>query len=565
MNHLSQLITEKPTLASLQSAQSVCLNALDTAKCVAEKLVAIRHWDSHRKLVDTWASLVYVRFSQDTRDAQAKADRDYADALWPDLTELSVAVKQRLLADPDQPELARQLGHHLLDLWQLDVDAFNPAMKVAMEQEAKLCAQYTELCASASIPFKGETQNLSSLRAWLDDPDRDCRHEANQLYWGFYYEHRQAFDTIFDELTQLRHGMGLQLGFKQFTPLGYRRMQRLDYDAADVAQYRQQVLTDIVPLCQQIIAQRRERLKLDHVCFWDEGIADLAGNPIPPLTEAMLPAAQQMFDLTHPALGQFFSMMTHTGLIDLDARPGKAGGGYCTFLASAGWPFIFCNSNGSMDDAVTLIHEIGHAFQAYNSQHVPISDLQWPTSESAEIHSMALEFLTFDSAHCLFGAEADRYQRIHLEKSLLFLPYGVAIDHFQHLVYENPQASAAERHQMWQWVEKLYMPWRDYGDLPGLADGSLWQQKQHIYNSPFYYIDYTLALCCALQFWVKSRRDAGAAMADYMALCTRGGTAPFGQLVKSAGLVSPFEAGALKSVAEQVKAALGLTTALPTA
>ena len=559
MNHFSQLNVEKPTLQSLKNAQQICLDALDKDTDVGQKLFAIRQWDLHRKQVDTWGSMVYVRYSQDTRDKQAKADRDYADALWPDLTELTVAVKRRLLTDADKPELARQLGQHLFDLWQLDVDSFDPGMKEAMEQEAKLGARYTELCASANIMFKGESHNLSSLRAWLDHPDRDCRYEANQLYWGFYLENREILDSIFDELVKLRHGMGQQLGFDNFTSLGYRRMQRLDYDAVDVSRYRQEVLTEIVPLCVQIMNLRQERLGLDALCFWDEGIADKTGNPIPPVAQSMVPTAQKLFDSTHPALGRFFNMMTEHGLIDLDARPGKAGGGYCTFFATAGWPFVFCNSNGSMDDAVTLVHEIGHAFQAYSSQHVPISDLQWPTSESAEIHSMSLEYLTFDAAEALFGPDTERYQRIQLEKSLLFLPYGVAIDHFQHLVYEQPDATPEQRHNMWQMLEKQYMPWRRYGDLPGLPDGSLWQQKQHIYNSPFYYIDYTLALCCALQFWVKSQKDAGAAMADYIALCTRGGTAPFGKLVQSAGLTSPFEPGALRAVAQQVKTFLSLS------
>jgi M3 family oligoendopeptidase len=548
--HFNDLTVEKPTQALLHAAHTACNTALDNATTLDEKLAAIHQWDTHRRAVDTWCSLAYVRFSQDTRNEQAKADRAYADALHPDITELNVAIKKRLLAD--RATLQPRLGHHVFALWQSDTEAFDPTIKQALAEEAKLTAEYTALCAAAAIPFQGESHNLSSLRAWLNHIDRTIRHQANTAYWGFYHEQGQALDHLFDQLVRLRHGMAQHMQLDTFTPLGYRQMQRLDYNAADVARYRQQVVDDIVPLCQRIIAKRQQTLGVETMYFWDEGLAHPAGNPMPPTGVAMLPAAQQLFDQTHPALGQFFSMMTETGLIDLDARPGKAGGGFCTFLPTAGWPFIFCNSNGSMDDAVTLVHEIGHAFQAYSSRFVPVSDVQWPTSESAEIHSMALEFLTFDAASALFGPHTHQYQRIHLEQSLLFLPYGVAIDHFQHLVYETPHATPAERHQMWQRMEQLYMPWRQYGDLPGLAEGRLWQQKQHIYNSPFYYIDYTLALCCALQFWVKSREDHGAAMADYIALCSRGGTAPFQQLVHSARLISPFQPGTLKAVAATV-------------
>jgi M3 family oligoendopeptidase len=559
---LSDLTVNAPTLSDIQALTQTVLTQLDAAPNVAEKRTIIAHWDAERRRIDTWSSLVYVRFAQNTQSLQAKADRDYADSLLPDWTDCQVRVKQRLLADPDRPELARQWGHHIFALWQLDVDAFDPALKADMVEEATLTAQYTALCASAAIPFNGETLNLSGLRAWLDNADRATRHAAHQAYWGFFHQHQATLDTLFDQLVTLRHRMAQTLGFETFTPLGYRHMQRLDYDAADVDRYRLQVQTDIVPLCQAILARRQHALGLDTMMYWDEGLADCTGNPVPALGPAMLPAAQALFDQTSPALGRFFTLLQDKGLIDLDARAGKAGGGFCTFLPTAGWPFIFCNSNGSMADAVTLVHEVGHAFQAYSSQHVPLLDLQWPTSESAEIHSMSLEFLTFDAAAHLFGhnaADAERYRRIHLEDSLLFLPFGVAVDHFQHLVYAQPQATPAERHAMWQHVEALYMPWRQYGDLAGLNAGGLWHQKQHIFNSPFYYIDYTLAQCCALQFWAKSRTDAAAAMADYIALCSRGGTAPFQTLVQSAGLMSPFKPGALKTVAETVRQALGLS------
>jgi oligoendopeptidase F len=171
---------------------------------------------------------------------------------------------------------------------------------------------------------------------------------------------------------------------------------------------------------------------------------------------------------------------------------------------------------------------------------------------------MSLEFLAHPYMERLFGADAGRYRSQHLANAILFLPYGVAIDHFQHLAYADPEASAAERHGMWQEMERRYLPWRRYGDLAFLAKGGAWQAKQHVYVAPLYYIDYTLAQCCALQFWARAEADRVEALAAYVALCARGGEAPFGELVAGAGLTSPFAAGALAGVARKVATALAL-------
>jgi M3 family oligoendopeptidase len=244
-------------------------------------------------------------------------------------------------------------------------------------------------------------------------------------------------------------------------------------------------------------------------------------------------------------------------LVDYENRPAKALGGYCTSFPTVGIPYIFANFSGTEQDVTTLVHETGHAFQNWRSRAMEIADQIWPTLESAEIHSMSLEYLTHPVMDRFFGNAAERYRRKHLSDALLFLPYGVAVDHFQHLVYEHPDASSDERAGFWQECERRYLPWRLYGDLEHPRAGRLWQQQRHIYLAPFYYIDYTLALCCALQFWSASRRDAKDALERYVALCGRGGTKSFRELVASAGLRSPFEPGSLAEVAREAGRALG--------
>jgi M3 family oligoendopeptidase len=266
-----------------------------------------------------------------------------------------------------------------------------------------------------------------------------------------------------------------------------------------------------------------------------------------------------MFDAMQPELGEFFRMMAAGGFLDLVNRPTKAGGGFCTSFPTYGTPFIFANFNGTKGDVEVFTHEMGHAFQGWQSRNTPVFDYLWPTLESCEIHSMSLEFLTWPHMDRFFGPEeAARFREIHLAESLLFLPYGVAVDHFQHLVYANPEASPEERRRLWLEIESLYLPWRDYGDLTYPAAGGRWQLQRHIYNSPFYYIDYTLAGCCALQFWAKARRDYTSALDAYIELCRRGGEAPFQELARSAGLVSPFAPGALRTVVDEARSVLGL-------
>ena len=335
-------------------------------------------------------------------------------------------------------------------------------------------------------------------------------------------------------------------------------MRRVDYDAADVARYRDQVVAHVVPLVARLLEARRAEFGWDRLRHWDEALIDPQGNPAPIGDhDTLVTAAQEMFDRMDPRLGEFYRMMQAGGFLDLRNRPGKAGGGFCTSFPTAGVPFIFANFNGTHHDIGVFTHEMGHAFQCWESRHQPGIDQLWPTMEAAEIHSMGLEFLTHPQMGLLVGeGAAERFRRMHLISSLAFLPYGVCVDHFQHEVYAKPEATPEERHAIWQRLERRYMPWTDYGDLAYPAKGGRWQAKQHIYNSPFYYIDYTLALCCAMQFWVKSRQAPEAALDAYVALCARGGSAPFQDLARGAGLVSPFADGALAEVVREAAAAL---------
>ncbi|MGL5833189.1 MAG: M3 family oligoendopeptidase [Waterburya sp.] len=557
--NFADIQVETPTIEQVTAEYESINQALDRASTTEAKKSALQQWEDLRRRLDTWSALTSLHFSQDTTNEEYKQAQTYADELQPKLTALAVAMKKRLLNSPNLAELETILGKQAFSLWSADVTAFEPIIEADLVEESKLVNQYVELLASAKIQFQGETVNLSGIRKYSQDSDRQIRYQAEKARWHFFEQHHSHLDSIYDQLVKLRHSMATKLGYENYIGLGYKRMQRIDYTEADVANYRQEVVKEVVPLAQKIIAQKAEKLNLDQVNFWDESVFDLQGNPKPQGDhDWMLQQAQTMFDNLHPELGSFFEMMVKGNFTDLKTRAGKAGGGFCTSFPTDGVPYIFANFNGTKSDVEVFTHEMGHAFQAWQSRQLPLIDYLWPTLESCEIHSMSLEFLTWTQMDKFFGEDASRFRRIHLAESILFLPYGCAVDHFQHLVYANPEATPQERNQMWQQMEALYLPWRKYEDLIHPAQGGLWQEKQHIYCAPFYYIDYTLALCCAMQFWVKAQSNFTSALAEYIALCQRGGQAPFQALVSSANLVSPFKSGSLASVVKQAQEFLKL-------
>jgi M3 family oligoendopeptidase len=554
---IDDLCADRPDYDAIAERYRRLETELASAATPDNAIAVVGRWDQERREFETWSALVQLRFNQDTGNEQFKTDREYCDEITPRLTDLDVRIKRLLLASPHHPELERHFGRQAFALWEADVLAFDLAIEPQLVQEAKLQAEYSELTAAAQVEFRGQKYNLSGIVKFRDDADRATREGAERVRWRWYADNRQQLDRIFDDLVRLRHEMARQLGYENYIGLGYKRMKRVDYTQADVEQFRAEVREHLVPLAVELRKQQAAALGVDRLVFWDDAVHDLKGNPAPHGDhDWMALRAQAMFDAMHSRLGKFFKLMRDAKLTDLKNRDRKAPGGFCTSFPTYGLPFIFANFNGTMHDVLVFTHEMGHAYQAYASREQPLIDYLWPTFESCEIHSIGLEYLTWPQMEKFFESDAERFRRVHLLQGLLFVPYGVAVDHFQHLVYGRPDASPDERHAMWQEMERTYLPWRDYGDLPHVGEGGFWQYQRHIYLHPFYYIDYTLAQTCALQLWVRSQRDPAGTLEAYSDLCARGGEAPFQELARSAGLVSPFQPGCLRDVVAQARQAL---------
>lgn len=541
----------RPTRESLDQAYAAISEALDTADLPH----ALALFDAQRRAYESWSALVELRFSQDTRNADHVEARDYADQLTPYAINLETQVKRRLLERRE--ETAHHLDDHVLALWDADITTFDGRIESMLADESRLSAEYTALLASAEIPFRGERYNLSGLEPFQQDPDRATRHEAEIARWGFYEEHGAQLDRIFADLVKLRTEMARTLGFDTYTELGYRRMRRTDYTAQDVARFRERIAAHVTPLVQALLQRRQFEMGWESLKSWDEALIDPKGNPGPAGDyDLMIARAREMFTRLDDTgeMAAFFSEMVEKNYLDLKNRPGKAGGGFCTSFSTQGTPFIFANFNGTHGDIGVFTHEMGHAFQNWKSRELPSIDTLWPTMEAAEIHSMGLEFLTWPEIDLLVEEGAgERYRRLHLIESLSFLPYGACVDHFQHEIYAKPDMSPEERHATWQRLEQHYLPWRDWDDLAYPAKGGRWQAQRHIYCSPFYYIDYTLALCVALQIWLIAQVDAPRALELYRGLCEAGGSQAFSALVRNAGLTVPFEDDALAEIVDEAE------------
>ncbi|MCB1099977.1 MAG: M3 family oligoendopeptidase [Verrucomicrobiae bacterium] len=540
----------EPDLAATTERYDSLNLRLDSATDADSVVAVVREWDELLKELNEWYSVTLIRFQQDTNDPVAKAANDQMDSDWPLYIDLATKMKRKLALSPWQSAISAATAPALMGLWDCDARAFDTVITDDQGMEAKLSSEYTALTAGAKIEFEGDTLTLSQLDAHSEAPDRQKRYAAVRATSDWFFTNAESLDRIYGDQVNVRHSMARKLGFENFVELGYQRMRRVGYGAEEVAAFRAEILREVVPLAVELSQLQAKALGIGKTQYWDEGVHSLHGNP-KPLGDHdwMIERAGEMFRQMGHGLDSFFDLMKQRQTMDLKSREGKAPGGFCDFLPKFGCPFIFANFNGTRGDVDVFTHEMGHAFQAYSSRKQPFSELVWPTTEACEIHSMGLEFLTWPQMDLFYGADAaDELRRVHLTGSLMFMPYGVSIDAFQHDVYANPDATHEERNAMWQAIEQTYLPWYDYGDLPCERSGRLWQQKRHVYDCPFYYIDYVLALTCALQFWRWSRNAPREALSAYAGLCQRGGSLPFAELVESAGLVSPFADGCLKEV-----------------
>ena len=547
----------RPDGEAVKAKLSALTEQLKNACSYEEARTTFMEVETELKHYVTMAQLASVRHSIDTRDEFYDGEETFFNNFHPELEEYQQAWTLALLESKFRADFANEFGDLMFVNAEIALKTFSPDIIPELQQEANLVTEYQKLIASAQIPFEDGVYTIPQLGSFKTDPNDERRLAAWKAEGQWYKANQSELDRIYDELTHLRDEMGKKLGYGGYTQLGYYRMGRNCYDKNDVEKFRAAVQKYLVPVADKINRKQAERLGKSYpLSFADAALEFRSGNPRPQgSAQDILDMGMKFYEELSPETAEFFRAMLDNELLDVLSKEGKAGGGYCTEIADYGVPFIFANFNGTQGDVEVVTHEAGHAFAYWmNRTRVP-AEYAWPSMEACEVHSMSMEFMAWPWAEGFFGSDARKFRYSHLAAALTFIPYGTMVDHFQHEVYARPEMTPAERHGVWKELLGIYMPWMQLdGEIPFYADAEGWQRQQHIYSSPFYYIDYCLAQTVALQFWALSQEDFKNAWQHYMAYTKQGGCCTFVDLLKNAGLDTPFDDITLKRVCETANA-----------
>lgn len=519
-----------------------------------EELFAV-HQERYQFMGDvaTNMTLAHIRHDIDTADEFYTKENDYYDEVGPLLENYDNMYSRVLFESPHRAYMESKIGKVPFKNIEIALKAFDEKLIPLMQEENALCSRYTKVIASAKIPFDGEVYNLSLMGKFMTSNDRDVRKRAWKAVSDFFMTVADELDEIYDLMVKNRTAQAKMLGYENYVELGYYRMNRNCYDKAMVENFRKQIKEVFVPFAEKLHEERRERLGIDKLKYYDNGVYFLNGNPAPTGTpEEILKAGQDMYRELSPETAEFFDFMMENELFDVLGRKTKRAGGYMTFLPNYKSPFIFANFNGTSGDVDVITHECGHAFQGFVTRNEEIREFTDITMETAEIHSMSMEYFTYDWMGNFFGDRKDDYYKMHLASSAIFVPYGTMVDEFQHHVYENPDMTPAERKALWLKLEGEYRPHLDYEDDPYFGAGGWWQRQLHIYQMPFYYIDYVIASICAMQFKTMMDEDYKKAWDNYLKLCKLSARDFFTNMIKEVGLNSPFEDGCIAALVEKL-------------
>ncbi|MBR0198984.1 MAG: M3 family oligoendopeptidase [Oscillospiraceae bacterium] len=552
----SEMPYKRPDPEELKAELQGWTQRLKAAKSYEEARAVFLEKQEKEKHPETMATLAYIRQSIDTRDAFYNEEKDFWDDFGPEIEEYEQEWKEAMLISPFRKDFEAEYSDLLFLNIEIARKTFSPSIIEDMQRENELVDAYDNLIASAQIPFEGGVYTLSQLEPFQDDPDDGRRLAAWKAKGQWYKDNQPQLDRIYDDLVRVRDAMGRKLGYDGYTQLGYYNMERNCWTKEDIEKFREAVQKYVVPLADSIMRAQAQRNGMPYpLSFADSSLMFRSGNPRPVGTpDDILAQGRKFYDELSPETSEFFRTMLEEELMDVLSTEGKMGGGYCNTLEYYERPFIFANFNGTQGDVEVVTHEAGHAFAYWmNRKRIPTQYAD-PTAEACEVHSMSMEFFGWKNTEGFFGSDARKFKYSHLAGALLFLPYGTMVDHFQHIVYAHPELTPEQRHAEWKKLLGVYQPWLKLdGEIPFFSDGEGWQRQIHIYECPFYYIDYCLAQTVALQFWAMIQQDPDDAWQHYMAYTRQGGSRTFVDLLKHAGLRTPFDEECLKGVCKAAK------------
>ena len=525
--------------------------------------------DNAREWLDEWSRFedlmaeareqVYFDYTCDTADPAKEAHNlRFQTEIEPNAAEQRVRLSQRLLetgySSPDLDESLRRF-RTTNEIFREE----NVPLKAEVE---RLCAEYQKVTGSMTAEWEGKELPLPRLRPFMLDPDREIRERAWRLHRTPYVNQRSALAALFDEQYKLRQQIARTAGFDNFRDYMHVEKHRFDYTPQDCYAFHQAVVETVVPAASRLLERRRGEMGMKSLRPWDVGVDAQGRPPVKPFESAaeFVDRGVSVFNRVDPALGRYFQTMQEEGLLDLESRKGKAPGGYMTDLPTKKRPLIFMNAAGVADDLVTLVHEAGHAFQGFEQFDNDLLFCQrWPGMEMAEVGSMAMELLSAPywarSSGGYYSDEDYRRARIdHLERIILFFPHCATVDAFQHWIYTNSGGADADaRDAEWLRLRRQFEQGIDYSGLEAEWIAR-WYLQIHIFEVPFYYIEYGIAQLGALQVWRNALEDQEGTVASYRQALGLGSTRPLPELYRAAGIKLAFDAqtiGQLVSLVEK--------------
>ncbi|WP_414697803.1 M3 family oligoendopeptidase [Peptacetobacter sp. AB845] len=502
-----------------------------------------------RNHVESMKTLASINYSINTHDESISIENKYWDEYGPEYKKIDKIFYEAIVNSDFKEEIENKYGRHFYKLVEFSLKEFSEEIVEDLKIENKLCSEYTKLLASAKILYDGKYNNLSQMNKYMLSDNREERKKASERFYNYFESIEDKFNSVFEELVKVRNRMAKKLGYDDFVELGYLRMKRTEYTEKDVDKFRKEVREKWIPLVDEFNKQKKERLNIDELKYYDDDV-EYPGWNMEPVTDydETLEAASKMYHELSKETGEFFDFMIENGFMDLETKESKGFGGYCTYIPEIKAPFIFSNFNKTFDDVDTLTHEAGHAFQLYMSRNIDMPEINFPTLDCCEIHSMTMELLTWPWMKLFFKDDEEKFKRTHMATIVRLIPYCMIVDEFQHIIYKNPKLTPEERNSEWRRLEKIYTPWKNYDGNKFLEKGCWWFKQGHIFKNPFYYIDYALAEVCALQIWSNMEENYDEVLENYMEICRDAGKRSFVETVNAGNLKSPFEEGCLDNI-----------------
>ena len=501
-------------------------------------------------------SVLYIEMTCDTADpVKVKAYQDFVENVEPVVKPLEHALNEKILKANESFSLSAVRYEVYLRAARAEVELFVDKSIPLQTEVALLSQEYQTVSGAMMVEFDGKERTLPEMSKFLLEPDRDLRERAWRATSERRFKDKDKFEEIFDKMRGLRHEIARNAGFENFRDYQFKAYLRYDYTPSDCKAYHASIREVVVPLRQEIDEYRRRTLKVSRLRPWDAAVDILNRPPLKPFDDVarLKNGVGKIFHQLDDQLGKFYQDMDSLGLLDLASRKGKAPGGYQSTLTEARKPFIFMNAVGVDDDIRTLLHESGHAFHSYLSAYDPIVDYRHAPMEFCEVASMSMELMANDLITEFYSHQDARRSAVeHLEGMISVLAWVATVDAFQHWMYENPGHSSGERQMAWIGFHE------EFGgsviDWSGLeeARAHLWHRQLHIFEVPFYYIEYGIAQLGALQIWQQSKKDPRAAIAHYKKGLSLGGSRPLPELFAATGIKFDFSKEMIAPLMDEV-------------